>query len=100
MKLVYYLFFIILFSCNIIEDKTDTEFTKEIATAKKGWGKDTLRLQTMYGFKLRMSKEEYEKHYDSLIKVGITSSTVMDRLSSFAKDVTCASAIPQGMILE
>ena len=72
MKHLYYFLFTILFSCNLIEDKTDTEFTKEIAEAKKGWGKDTLRLQTMYGFKLRMSKEEYEKHYDSLIKVGIS----------------------------
>jgi hypothetical protein len=71
MKFVYFLSIIILFSCNLIEDKTDTQFTKEIAEAKKGWGKDTLRVQTMYGFKLRMSKEEYEKHYDSLIKVGI-----------------------------
>ena len=37
---------------------------------------------------------------NSLIKVGITSSTVIDRSSSFAKDVTCAPAMPQGIILE
>lgn len=73
MKYIIFLTLITFLSCNelSIEDKTDISFSKEIYEAKKGWGKDSLRLQTMYGFKLRMSKNEYEKHIDSLIKVGI-----------------------------
>jgi hypothetical protein len=88
MKYLYYFLFIILFSCNLIEDKTDTEFTKEIAEAKKGWGKDTLRLQTMYGFKLRMSNEEYEKHYDSLINVGISDKSKNIQFNGDAQSIS------------
>ena len=73
MKFIYLITLLVILSCNglMLENKNDTSFSKEIAEAKKGWGKDTLRLQTLYGFKLRMSKEEYEKHIDSLMKVGI-----------------------------
>ena len=75
MKFIYFLTLLTILSCNghIFEDKSDTSFSKEITEAKKGWGKDTLRLQTMYGFKLRMSEVEYYKHFDSLIKVGISN---------------------------
>lgn len=62
----------LLFSCSSYFDKSDYDFHKEIAEAKKHWGIDSLRLQTMFGFKLRMSEIEYNKHFDSLIKVGIS----------------------------
>lgn len=75
MKFVYFIFIVFVFSCNILENNSDTDFTKEIASAKKNWGKDSLRLQTMYGFKLRMSKSEYDNHFDSLIEVGIADKS-------------------------
>ena len=76
MKLLYILLFISILSCNIIDDKSDTNFTKEISAAKKNWVKYILRLQTMYGFKLRMSKSDYEKHFDSLINAGISNKFI------------------------
>jgi hypothetical protein len=92
MKLLYILLFITILSCNIVDDKSDTYFTKEIAAAKKNWGKDSLRLQTMYGFKLRMSKSEYEKHFDSLINVGISNKF---KEIQFNGDFQSISVFPQ-----
>jgi hypothetical protein len=92
MKILYTLFFICILSCNIIEDKSDTDFTKEIAAAKKNWGKDSLRLQTMYGFKLRISKSEFDNHFDSLINVGISNKS---KEIQFNGDYQSISVYPQ-----
>lgn len=92
MKILSALFFVCILSCNIIEDKSDTDFKKEIAAAKVNWGKDSLRLQTMYGFKLRMSISEYDNHFDSLIKVGIAEKS---KLIFFNGDYQSISVSPQ-----
>jgi len=82
-KNLFLLFSVILFlslffntGClNLIKgpDPKDTEFSWESEQVEKSWGKLPLKLETMFGFHLRMSKPEYEKNFDSLILVGLAN---------------------------
>jgi len=76
------LFSILIFSvCLIVScssmgngaDEKDNYFNWESQQASKSWGKEPLKLETMFGFRLRMSKLEYESTFDSLILVGLAN---------------------------
>ena len=78
----YILFVILVFSvcltmgCSSIingADEKDTYFNWERQQASKSWGKEPPKLETMFGFRLRMSKLEYESTFDSLILVGLAN---------------------------
>lgn len=74
-------YFLVSFCCLIVGctlsensvDEKDTYFTWESQQASKSWGKQPPKLETMFGFRLRMSKLEYETTFDSLILVGMAN---------------------------
>ena len=67
-------------------DPKDTEFSWESEQVEKSWGKLPLKLESMFGFHLRMSKPEYEKNFDSLILVGLANHK--KEISGFAAHTT------------
>lgn len=73
-----YAFFVFLCTgCSSITnsaDENDTNFSWEIQQASMSWGKEPLKLETMFGFRLRMSESEYESNFDSLITIGLANN--------------------------